>query len=302
MNEIGLALGSGGARGLAHIGVLDQLEEMGITPSCIAGCSMGSLVGACYCSGHLADLRELALKMDIRTLLFRIMDYGMPRSGLVEGKRIHALLDELMPNATFNGLGKPFRCVATDLKSGKEVVFSKGRVQPAIRASISIPGLFAPMEIDGRYLVDGGLVNPVPVDQARAMGAKMVIAVDVNQGCLSRPPDSRKKTASSSSTVSDWLAQIERKVKKQNSKHVDKLLDWFKPDPAPNLIDVIGSTIHIIENQITRIRLKLDPPDLLLAPAVGDIQILDFHHAEDVIEAGRACVKKNARKISALCE
>jgi NTE family protein len=183
-HKIGIALGSGGARGLAHIGVLEELAGMGIYPDLVAGTSMGSVVGAGYCSGHLQDMKEMALSLDVRTMIFRFMEFGLPRSGLVEGKRITELIGELMPEATFETLQKPLRCVATNLKTGEEVVFSKGKLQPAIRASISIPGIFSPAEMDGQYLIDGGLVNPIPVDQVREMGADHILAVDVNHGCL----------------------------------------------------------------------------------------------------------------------
>jgi len=184
MSKLGIALGSGGARGLAHIGVLEELAGLGIEPDVVAGTSIGSMVGAGYCAGQLDKMRELALNLDLRTFLFRIMDFGTPRSGFVEGKRIRALLEEILPGATFDSLNKPFRCVAADLKTGEEVVFSEGPVIDAIRASISIPGIFTPARSGEAFLIDGGLVNPVPVDQTRDLGAEKVLAVDVNRGCL----------------------------------------------------------------------------------------------------------------------
>lgn len=291
MGRMGIALGSGGARGLAHIGILEELASLGIEPDLVSGTSMGSFIGAGYCGGHLEKMRKLALEIDIRTLLFRFIDFGLPHSGLIEGKRVNALLEELMPEATFEGLDKPFRCVATDLKSGEEVVFSKGRVQPAVRASISIPGLFTPVSHEGRFLVDGGLVNPVPVDQLKDMGASWTLAVDVNQGCLARGAGKRVKKEERKGAMGEWLDRVEAKLKGGESTHLEKVRKWFKTDSMPNLIDVMGDTVHIIENQVSKIRLKMDPPDVLLAPEVGDIEILDFHHAEEIMEAGRRCVR-----------
>ncbi|MCC5843092.1 MAG: patatin-like phospholipase family protein [Verrucomicrobia bacterium] len=301
MSKLGIALGSGGARGLAHIGVLEELAKLGIEPDVVSGTSIGSLIGAGYCSGKLDDMRELALNLDLRTFVFRIMDFGMPHSGFVEGKRINALIEDLMPEVTFESLDKPFRCIAANLKTGEEVVFSEGPVHPAIRASISIPGIFTPAKSGGQFLVDGGLVNPIPVDQLLEMGATRTLAVDVNHGCLSRQvAPEKEKSERDKSTFDEWMQSIEAKLKKQESRHLDKIMDWFKSDDMPNMIDVMGFTLHIIENQIGKVRLKIDPPDLLIAPEVGDIEVLDFHHADEIIEAGRRCVHENEDKLKAL--
>jgi NTE family protein len=297
MSKLGIALGSGGARGLAHIGILEELAGLGIEPDVVAGTSIGSMVGAGYCSGHLDEMRELALNMDLRTFLFRIMDFGMPHSGFVEGKRIRALLEEIMPDVTFESLRKPFRCIATDLKTGEEVVFSEGPVHDAIRASISIPGIFTPARAGEAFLIDGGLVNPIPVDQVRDMGADKVLAVDVNLGCLKTEPEKAASEEKPQSTMVEWIEKIESKFKSRESEHLEKLKEWFKPDPVPNIIDVMGGTLHIIENQITKVRLKIDKPDFVLAPEVGDIEVLDFHHAREIIEAGRRCVHENKEEL-----
>lgn len=297
MKKIGIALGSGGARGLAHIGVLEELEKMDIRPAFVAGTSIGSLVGAGYCTGHLSEMRDLALELDIRSFLFRFMDFGLPHSGLVEGKRVSKLLEDLMPEAAFESLDIPLRCIATDLKTGDEVVFSTGKIQTAIRASISIPGVFSPAEHEGRYLVDGGLVNPIPVDQVRELGAEQVIAVDVNHGCLQSVHPTAGEEKADESTVQGLVRRLQSKLRGKEAEKLEKIKEWFKPDPAPNLIDVLGDTIHIIENQISKIRLKVDPPDLLLTPETGDIEVFDFHHAAEIIEAGRQSVREQENKI-----
>lgn len=293
MNTLGIALGSGGARGLAHIGVLEELEGLGIQPDRVTGTSIGSLVGAGYCSGRLKEMRELALSLDLRTFFFRIMDFGMPHSGFVEGKRILALLEELMPGATFASLNKPFRCVATNLKTGEEVVFSDGPIHPAIRASISIPGIFTPAQSGDEFLIDGGLVNPIPVELLRDMGASKTLAVDVNLGCLKRDESKAIEARSDAGGLVEWIERVGAKFSAQDSGHLEKIKEWFKPDPTPNMIDVLGGTLHIIENQISKIRLKIEKPDFVLTPEVGDIEVLDFHHAKDIIEAGRLCVLEN---------
>lgn len=297
MGKLGIALGSGGARGLAHIGVLEELAAMDIKPELVAGTSIGSLVGAGYCTGHLEEMKALALEMDVRTFLFRFMDFGIPHSGIIEGKRINEMLEELMPEATFEELKIPLRCIATELKTGEEITFSTGKLQPAIRASISIPGVFSPAQHEGKLLVDGGLVNPIPVDQVRDMGAGIILAVDVNHGCLQRQVDTPRKSRKPSGKLGDWLTKLEDKWREKDPDQLAKIKDWFEPNPIPNLVDVMGDTIHIIENQIGRIRLKIDKPDLMLTPEVGDMEMFDFHHADEIIEAGRRCVRENAEKI-----
>jgi len=291
--KIGIALGSGGARGLAHIGVLEELAAMGLEPDLVAGTSMGSLIGAGYCTGRLGEIKELALGMDVMGFLFRFMEFGMPRSGLIEGRRVNELLDKLMPEATFENLRKPLRCVATDLRTGDPYVFSEGRLQPAIRASISVPGVFSPAKHEGKLLIDGGLVNPIPVDQLREMGADKIIAVDVNHGCLQRQvgTGASGKSRKPKGMVGDWLRKAEEILEERDPKHLERIKEWFAPDPMPNLIDVIGGMIHIVETQVGKMRMEIDPPDVLLAPEVGDMEMFDFHHAEEIIEAGRASVR-----------
>lgn len=308
--KIGIALGSGGARGLAHIGVFETLAELGVHPDLVAGTSMGSVVGAGYCSGHLQDMKEMALSLDVRTMIFRFMEFSLPRSGLIEGKRISELIHELMPEATFETLQKPLRCVATNLKTGEEVVFSEGNLQQAIRASISIPGIFSPHEMDGLYLIDGGLVNPIPVDQVKEMGAECVLAVDVNHGCLRGKGKETETPASSGSKplkgplkghLREWLQKWEVTYKENEPRKLEKMREWFKMDRPPTVVDVLGDTIHIIENQIGKIRMRIEKPDILLTPEVGDMDIFDFHHAEEIIEAGRASVREHADEIRKLC-
>lgn len=297
--SLGIALGSGGARGLAHIGILEALAELDFHPEFVTGTSIGSIVGAAYADNRLPQLHDLAVSIDLRTFLFKIMDFGMPRSGLVEGKRIQQLLEELLPDTSFEKLRKPFRCVAAALKTGDEVVFSSGPLIPAIRASISIPGIFTPIEIDGRHLIDGGLVNPIPVDQVRELGAKTVIAVDVNHGTLkeTRPA----KPEDESPKIPEWITRIGESLHLKDSAHLEKMKDWFRPDPNPNLVEVLGGTLHIIENQVGRVRMKIDQPDLCLRPEVGDVEVLDFHRARDIIAAGRECVEANKDALLALC-
>ncbi|MFO1491840.1 MAG: patatin-like phospholipase family protein, partial [Kiritimatiellia bacterium] len=192
--SIGIALGSGSARGWAHIGVLEALHEEGIHPAYVAGTSIGSLVGAAYAAGNLAVLKQAALQIDLRQVIYYFVQASIPRSGLVDGARVAEFLRKNIGAATIEELKLPYRAVAADMLAGEEVVFTSGDLIEAIRSSISMPGIFTPVYTHGRVLVDGGILNPVPVEHVRAMGATKVIAVDINHGLLRKaeksiPPD-----------------------------------------------------------------------------------------------------------------
>jgi NTE family protein len=308
MSVLGIALGSGGARGLAHIGVLRELVEMGMSPQVVAGTSIGSLVGAAYCAGKLEEVATFAEELDVKGFLMRFMEISFPRSGLLEGRKINEFLDEIFPGLRFEDLDLPFRCVATDLADGGEVVFSSGPLQCALRASIAVPGIFTPLLVDGRVLVDGGLVNPIPVDHVLAMGADHVIAVDINDdrmrrsGVACKKPEAPEAPAvkNKDRNLPSWLSRFQGKLEELDGERQRIWNRWTEPAPIPGLIDVIGNTIHIVENQIGVFRLKLDPPAILLRPKVGNIRLLDFHMAEQAIEAGRQAVREQADQIRAL--
>ena len=177
--RVGLALGSGGARGWAHLGVLRALRERGVRVDCVAGTSMGAIVGAFLAAGQEGVLADLASNIDWKRLRQFFWEISLSRSGLTDGRRLAEETERLLGREEFRELELPFRAVATDLDTGEEVVLSEGNLVHALRASISIPGLFSPVRLGGRLLVDGGLVNPVPVNVARGMGAQIVVAVDV---------------------------------------------------------------------------------------------------------------------------
>ncbi len=300
-----LVLGSGGARGWSHIGVIKALDEAGFRPDIIVGTSMGALVGGVYASGRLSDLEQLALEFGTRELLYYFMEMKIPRSGLIDGEKIVRLVRRHVAAETIESLPIPFAAVATDILTGEEVVLGKGDAINAIRASISIPGIFTPVEGDGHVLVDGGLVNPIPVSVARSMGASRVVAVDISHGLLqSEPPASHRTKPLSGANREEGrrtrlLRAIERRVESFNPGDWSSLAAWFSRSRGPNVFDVLGNTIRIIESQVAQVRLKSEPPDVLIRPKVGGIGMLDFHHARDAIaagyEAGRAALDQIRR-------
>lgn len=246
--RIGIVLGSGGARGWAHIGVLKRLNELGVKPHCVVGTSIGALVGAVYSAGNLASLEVLAETLDWRSIAQFFLEVKLPGSGLVRGDKIMALLKQrdMIGVHLMKSLQVPFAAVATELYTEKAVVLHEGNPVDAVRASIAVPGIFTPHTIGGRIFVDGGLTNPLAVEAAREMGADAVIAVDVNL---------------------------------VNGKVV-------KTPGNPGMFDVLMRSVRLLENEVTRHILERSAPELLIQPAVGHYQLMDFYEGRAGMQAG----------------
>ncbi len=220
--KIGLALGAGGARGLAHIGVLKTLEKEGIIPDCIAGVSMGSLVGAYYCLGQdLDELEKEVLAFNRRRALKKLVDPNNPKKSLIKGKKIEKYINETTGGATFRNLKKPFKVVTTDLESGKEIILEKGNLTKALLASISVPGIFPPVKIYGKHLVDGGVVNFTPTDVVEDMGADLVIGVDL---IIRREAKLDKSPSILSSLIQSYEIVRSQGAKLKNKDHKKELV------------------------------------------------------------------------------
>ncbi|MDR2848944.1 MAG: patatin-like phospholipase family protein [Verrucomicrobiota bacterium] len=296
--RIGLALGSGGARGWAHLGVLARLRELGVPIHCIAGTSIGAIVGALYASDSLATMRDLATHLDWKSVARLFLEVNLPRSGLISGKNFMRLLKDVIPARQFSDLALPCSVVATDLLTETEVVLDSGSLFDAIRASIAIPGVFTPMRLHGRHLVDGGLTNPLPVSVCRAMGADVVIAVDINLRCPPpRKPPRRvlqPAPAGPSASMERLLARVGGLMPQWQESidaTVTRLYAPKKQKAAPlSIFDVLTRSFRVVENQLTRHGLALAPPDILIQPEVGHITTLDFHRGPEAIAAGRAAV------------
>lgn len=302
--KIGLALGGGGARGWAHIGVIQALRDARVDVCCVAGTSMGAFVGAALAADKLDSLHQVALELDWRRVLYYFLEFSLPRMGLIDGARIVDFVREHVRADDIRDLSMPFAAVATDIQTGDEVVFTEGPITDAVRASIAIPGLFTPLVRNGRLLVDGGLVNPLPVAPARNLGADVVIAVDITRAPL-KAKNGNAKEAVEETALERTLKQTAanegvRKILKAlniqlNEKDVAKLPSmkkWFAREELPNIFDIYGNTMRIVQKQITAVRLKLEPPDLLIQPDVQDIHTMDFHRAEDAIQAGYTATQK----------
>lgn len=284
-SRIGLALGGGAARGWAHIGVIRALANAGIEPDIVCGTSIGALVGAAYVGGELDRLETWVRSLRLQTVV-SFLDFSL-NGGLIKGEKLIGFFRSHFVDRDIRELARPFGAVATDLQRGREVWLREGRVSDAVRASIALPGLFTPVQLDGSWLVDGGLVNPVPVSLCRAMGADLVIAVDLNADLLGRhlkPKSTRatgkRITAEPENLADTVMARIQTSMSQLGINH--------ETGPKiPAMLDVVASSINIMQVLITRSRLAGDPPDVMVAPRLADLGLMEFHRASVAIEAGR---------------
>lgn len=283
--KIGLALGSGSARGWSHIGVIQCLMEAGVPINIVCGSSMGAVVGGAYAAGILNALEELARDFSWVDFL-KFMDVSLSRRGLLEGDRITDFFREKISNRLIEELPLPYGAVAVDLHTGKEVCFRKGPLLDAMRASFSLPGLFTPFQRGQQWFIDGGLVNPVPVSLCRAMGADIVIAVNLNDGIVEK--NFFRKNPQNNTAIQDKLLEVFRSefisnnfpfIKKAENTNQHK-------EKTPNMIEVMAKSIYIMQDRITRQRLLVDHPDVLISPQLFGIGLLEFHKANETIEVG----------------
>lgn len=283
---IGLALGSGGARGWCHIGVLRELADMGIEAQVVAGSSMGALVGAAHAAGRLDALEDWARGLTLRSML-ALIDMRIGGGGLVRGEGILTMLRGLDLPERIEALPLPFIATATDLRRGREVWLRSGDLVQSVRASVSIPGLFRPQWLDDRWLVDGGVLNPVPVSAARALGADAVIAVNPNaamDGAYWEPGDDLPGFPDLSSLLPEKLRTL----------WTDEADDDLPEHTEPSYVALVNATIDIMSDQIRRSRLAGEPPQVLLNARLGRVSVVDFHRAEECIDEGRRMVRVQA--------
>lgn len=290
--RVGLALGGGAARGWSHIGVIDALIDAGIAPQVVAGTSMGALVGGAYACGRLDALRDWAAACDLRAIA-ALTDVSLTRGGLVDGSRIRALMGTLGIDRPIEALEMPYAAIATDLADGREVWLREGPVDTAISASIAMPGVFSPVLSGNRWLVDGGLVNKVPVSAARALGADFVIAVSVSEGLLERNRDKLRPdiaSAQDEARVEQLLDQVPAMLREPAGR---MLAGLFGGGPrTPGYFDVLVNSLNIMQDKITRSRLAGEPPHVLIMPQVSGFRLMDFDRAADAIAAGRAAAER----------
>lgn len=294
--KVGLALGGGSARGWAHIGVLRALEESGVRPDLVCGTSIGALVGAAYAVGELDRLENWVRSMGVGDVL-RFLDFRLS-TGLLKGERLTQYLRDNFSDLPIEDMPVPFAAVATALSTGAEVWLREGSIVDAVRASIALPGIFTPIMSEGRVLVDGGLVNPVPVSLARAMGADVVIAVDLNSDVLGRylsgpaaneADELQEAIASAAATEAEPSSNTDPGFVERLKSGLDRLLAERSAGKSemPSMFSVLASSLNIMQVRISRSRMAGDPPDALITPRLGHMSLYDFHRGAEAIEEGR---------------
>jgi NTE family protein len=293
--RLALALGGGVARGFAHIGVLRALERNGIVPDIVVGTSIGAVVGAAYLAGKLDVIEDWARGLN-RLRILSYLDFKVTSGGLINGKRLMATLEEHLGGLTIEGFDRRFMAVATDLATGHEVWLRSGPLVPALRASFSLPGIFPPVMLGHRWLVDGALVNPVPVLAALALDAQMTIAVNLNADIIG----AARKPGANIQTVAgfDLLDQDHEVAEK--ARRTPFLRRFFHREPEhPSLFGVMFSSLNILQHRIARSRLAGDPPDISIDPHIGHIGLAEFERAAELIDEGAASVE---RRMDQICD
>ncbi|MBU0654124.1 MAG: patatin-like phospholipase RssA [Gammaproteobacteria bacterium] len=309
--RIGIALGSGSSRGWAHIGILRALAELGIHPSIVTGCSVGSIVGAAYAANNLDMLEEWVLSLN-KLELIRFFELNASFNGFVKHGKLQQFLhahvcDEKLQ---INELERTFATVSTNLENGREVWFTEGPVLDAVWASIALPGLFPAYRHRDQWLVDGGLVNPVPISLCRALGADIIIAVNLNGNVArryahhtqkakpvkpeekpARTPEKNNKVESLVDTLTASLREYSSALLPDNGK---------EKETAPGLMEALAASINIMQDKITRSRMAGDPPEILLSPRLENIGLLEFFRAEEAIKEGRKTVERMQEEITSL--
>ena len=286
--RVGLALGSGAARGWAHIGALRALDDLGIVPDVVCGTSIGALVGGFHVSDFFDELETWARNLS-KLRMVRYLDFRVASNGMIAGNKLFAEMERQIGDMRIEDLPRPFAVVATDLYTGHEVWYAEGEMVPAIRASFSLPGLFEPVRVDDRWVIDGALVNPVPVSVCHALGAQIVIAVNLNT-----PPNRSGKGmpeppgAGRLNPMPGWPNALLRKGAARLTGRDGE--EAAKEADSPSLVGVLASTLNLVQDRVTRSRLAADPPDVNIVPKIGHVGLLDFHMAAEGIEAGAAAV------------
>lgn len=290
---IGLALGAGAARGWAHIGILRVLEREGFRPKIITGTSIGAVVGGCWAAGGLDQLEIFARRLTKRGV-FGLLDLNLSGSGLMGGRRLRDMLEDGLKDRAIEDLPTRFAAVTTEFGSGHEVWLTRGHLVTAMRASYAIPGVFEPVRVSGKWLLDGAMVNPIPITTARALGADLVISVNVNGETLGR-----------GTVIADHHVEAPAMAEPQQSdagflrpvrNAAQAVSGYFNPrhhdDTPPSIAAVMVETINITQDRIARSRLAGDPPDVMIAPKMARIGLFEFHRADEAIAIGSEAAER----------
>lgn len=311
--KVGLALGGGAARGLAHIGVIKVLEEEKINADIVAGTSIGAMIGALHAAGvPVSQIEDVARNVDWRQMA-RLIDPALSKAGLIDGRKVGTFMAELLPVRSFEELRLPFAVVTTDIETGETVIIKKGDLLPALQAAIAFPGIFTPVPFGDRFLVDGGLCNPVPVDVVKELGADAIIGVCTIPEVGKRPAetflprtektDSRTQRRFLDFFNSESVERLLRDLWRRGSENVETEKPPQTPPQRrpPGIFKICAQSVVIMENEINALRLERNLIDVLIRPEFNDITLLEFHRAAEAIQAGIEATRPLVGKIRGLC-
>ncbi len=303
--KIAIALGSGSARGWSHIGVIKELESIGVKPEIVTGSSMGALVGAAYAAEQLEGLEHWSRALDWKGIL-KYLDPSLLGGGLIQGERLADLVARYVEDLNFEDLPRRLGVVATELDTGREIWFREGPVIRAVRASIGLPGLLQPILHEGHWLVDGGLSNPVPVSLCRAMGADLVIAVNLNGDILGRHfrQEEQEQPSNGGFGEEQFWDRLTEQLKSTLSSRKEMLFSRLLGEgrDAPGLYDVLASSLNIMQDRITRSRMAGDPPDIIITPRLSRLGLMEFDRAAFAIDEGMQAVRRMQPALEVLLE
>lgn len=280
--KIALVLGSGGARGLAYIGVIEELLSRGYDITSVAGTSMGALVGGIYAAGKLSDFKDWVLGID-KFRMFQLLDFSFRLDGMVKGQRIISTLKEMVPDLSIESLSIPFTAISTDMAAEREVVFDRGSLFDAIRASISLPAFFRPVHKSDMVLMDGGILNPLPINRVSRRRGDKVFAVDVNVPDDEKPLPVRRKVQAEDDDDSTFVEWLKRTFRSDNSDDTKEEPSLYSPYGG----SLLQASDMMIE-RISRLTVELYKPRLLIEVPAAAYGILEFYRAPEIMELGRA--------------
>jgi NTE family protein len=278
VGNVALVLSCGGAKGFAHVGVIQALERHGFNITSVAGTSMGSLVGGLYATGEMENILNFIDTLDILEMI-KLTDITVSNKGLLKGDKVIEKMEEMIPDRNIEDLDIPYCAIATDIINGKEKVFTSGKLYDAIRASISIPAVFKPMEINGHYYVDGGVLNPIPINRVVRKQHDILVAVNVNAAI---PPEKKKKSA------------VEHKYSKQTKQLYAKIDNFILKNKTDNIsyFNLTTKSIHLMFNQISEMTIAQNPPDILINISGDQYGVFDFYKAKEIVAAGDRAAEK----------
>jgi NTE family protein len=299
--SIGIALGGGAARGFAHIGVLQTLLANGIKPDVVTGTSMGAVIGGCYAAGQIDAITDWALSLTRRRVL-GYLDVSLSGASMINGGRLARRLESTVGRTKIESLDTRFAAIATEIDTGHEVWLTRGRLLEALRASYALPGVFAPVRVGGRWLLDGALVNPVPVSAARSLDARLVIGVATNADLFGRGTTIHSHGFDEDEAVSTDGKAEERTWRGKFGAQKFLRRKFFGSEGRPGLPTVMIEAYNVMQDRITRARLAGDPADIMINPRLGHIGMFDFHRAEEAIKLGAEAAERSIETIAQAIE